>query len=198
MHEIIEDPCNIGVLCEIFRGLYRIILCEAGPSTALSNRARAEMRGGTTEPVLAGVAPGSKIVDFRPTSGPPSLLVAVVLKTKKRHPDICPISPTKQEPTDGEVSCPAIFHRLRRFPGEFRTPDMLACFALALLAMLARYACLLCFCFACYACPICLLCLLAMLCLRGPLPGRAPPRGWETCSAQGLTDGEVSCPAIFH
>ena len=72
--------------------------------------------------MLAGAAPGGKMVDFRPTSGPPSLLEAVILKTKKSSRDISPISPTKQEPTDGEVICMRTWPPLSRNSANLRAP----------------------------------------------------------------------------
>ena len=87
--------------------------------------------GGASVPVLAGAAPGGKTVDFRPTFGPPSLLEAEIPKTKKGPRHISPISPTKQEPTGGEV----IFSRTRpplsRISAGRRTPTPRYAFAFA-------------------------------------------------------------------
>ena len=87
-------------------------------------------------PALAGVPPGGETVDFRPTFGPPSLLEAVILKTKKGIPDISPSSPTKQESIDGEEFGMEAGPPTSRNSAGRRTPD-------------ARYASfLLCLCYA--------------------------------------------------
>ena len=88
---------------------------------------------GPSVPVLAGPAPGEETVDFRPTSGPPSLLGGETAKTKKGPRHISPISSTKQEPIETEVSCPADLTPLlpESRPADPRTPDMLAFFLLA-------------------------------------------------------------------
>ena len=79
-------------------------------------------------PALGGVVPGEETVVFGQTFGPPPLLEAVTSKTKKAVLDICPISPTKQESDDGDISCARCFCVL---PGFWRAGRP------------ARYACLL-------------------------------------------------------
>ena len=103
------------------------------------NRGRAGGEGGPSVPALAGPAPGEETVDFRPTSGPPSLLGRETAKTKKATRHISPISPTKQESIGteefGPPGLPPLLPESR--PADPRTPDMLA-FALLMPCLSVR------------------------------------------------------------
>ena len=87
------------------------------------------------EAVFFGSDSGEETVDFRPTSGPPSLLGRETAKTKKGTRHISPISPTKQESIGteefGPPGLPPLLPESR--PADPRTPDMLLlCFAYAM------------------------------------------------------------------